>query len=320
MVKFHSLYTHRLSILDLAGLSTETIIAGKAAGSDALGTLGTAAFNALIAADSAFSAKLVTAKSSTLTKQIHDLDVTRDTDLQEIHRTATAASKGSNADRAAAGEKLLAFLKPYHDATDKALMSETAVLNYMHIQYNADPLLLDAAVLLYLDSVFAGLFTANEQLSDLWNERADNDADQSGPSPTSLRRELEKCYDAFCDVTVQNLRLLPTPTREHLFQVMNEIRIKYSRSLPVRLTNANTSVEAIPPQVYTGKPLTPVPPHVFIKTDDDGEFRELLFSVDYFVTYRNNTDVGEARILIHGKGHYTGLYTSTFHIVKAHNI
>jgi hypothetical protein len=43
---------------------------------------------------------------------------------------------------------------------------------------------------------------------------------------------------------------------------------------------------------------------------------ELQFSVDFFVTYRNNTAAGEAKVLIHGKGKYCGSHASTFHIER----
>ncbi|MDR1340611.1 MAG: hypothetical protein LBK58_11265, partial [Prevotellaceae bacterium] len=99
---------------------------------------------------------------------------------------------------------------------------------------------------------------------------------------------------------------------EHLFVVMNEIRIKYHRFMPVKLTDANTSVDTIPVQIYTGQAITPIP-RVSIRKDD-GMFYELSFTVDYYITYRNNKNIGEAKILIHGKGKYSGLYTSTFHI------
>jgi hypothetical protein len=95
---------------------------------------------------------------------------------------------------------------------------------------------------------------------------------------------------------------------------MNEIRIKYSKFLPFKLTNANTSVDTIPIQIYTGKAITPIP-RVFVKKGND-ESVELQFSVDFVVTYRNNTEVGEAKIIVHGKGKYTGSYNSTFHIAK----
>jgi hypothetical protein len=90
MIKFHILDSSRLSIVNLAGLSSETIIAGNAAG-EALGTMETAALVALVAADSTFRAKLIMAKGSPLTEKIHDFDKRRDADFSEIRRTASTA-------------------------------------------------------------------------------------------------------------------------------------------------------------------------------------------------------------------------------------
>jgi hypothetical protein len=311
MTRFHPLYTNKLSIVNLAGLSNETVIAGNAAGGS-LGTLGTAALGALITADSAFRAKLIMAKGSPLTEQIHELDRQRDRDFLEIRRTANAASKSSVTANAAAGQTLVTFLHPYRNVPAEPLMSETSTLDYLSIQFNADTALQNAASVLQLNEVFTHLFFINERVSVLWNERANKDAENSGPSPSSLRSNLEESYNGFCEVVVQSLRLQPSPALEILFPVMNEIRIKYARSLPLRLTDANTSVDAIPAQPYTGKAVTPVP-RVFIKTGA-GKFSELQFSVDFFVTYRNNIEIGEAKIIIHGKGKYGGSHTSSFHI------
>jgi hypothetical protein len=143
------------------------------------------------------------------------------------------------------------------------------------------------------------------------NERALEVAEKNRPSPTSLRKNLETDYHNFCDVTIQTINLQPSAVLENLFPVMNEIRIKYSKSLPLRLTDANTSAAPIDKQQYTGKPITPIP-QVFVKAGDD--VRELRFSVDFTVTYRNNTDVGEAKVIVHGKGKYSGSYKSAFHI------
>ncbi|MDR1170812.1 MAG: hypothetical protein LBK97_08275 [Prevotellaceae bacterium] len=134
------------------------------------------------------------------------------------------------------------------------------------------------------------------------------------PSPTSLRGNLEKCYSNFCNITVRSLNLQYSEALENLFQVMNEIRIKYVKSLPVKLADKNTSVDAIPAQQYTGKSVTPIP-RVYIRTKDD-TFSELQFTVDFFTTYRNNINIGEAQIIIHGKGKYCGSHASTFHIVR----
>jgi hypothetical protein len=311
MIKFHALDTSKLAVVNLAGLSNETIIAGNAAGA-ALGSLGATALSALIISDNAFRTNLITAKSSPITKQIQETDKVRDRSFMEIWRTADAASKSSIAINAAAGQTLVTFLRPYHGVDKEPIMSETSTLNYLHVQYNAGMELQHAAATLQLATVFVNLFIANEQVSNLWNERALEIAEKSGPSPTSLRKNLETDYHNFCEVVVQTLNLQPSAVLENLFTVMNEIRIKYFKSLPVRLTDANTSVAPIDRQQYTGKPITPIP-QVFVKTGDD-DIRELRFSVDFTVTYRNNTDVGEAKVIVHGKGKYSGSYMSTFHI------
>jgi hypothetical protein len=152
------------------------------------------------------------------------------------------------------------------------------------------------------------------QLSNLWNERANEDAQKSGPSPSSLKRNLGKSYNAFCDVVLKTAYLQPSPALDNLFSVMNEIRIKYARSLPGRLNSRNTSTAPIDIQQYTGVAVTPIP-QVFFRTEE-GETVELRFTVDYYVTYRHNIDVGEAQLLIHGKGKYAGHYTTTFHIAQ----
>jgi hypothetical protein len=43
---------------------------------------------------------------------------------------------------------------------------------------------------------------------------------------------------------------------------------------------------------------------------------ELTFAKDFDVTYRNNIEVGEAKLSVHGKGKYTGSYNTTFHIKR----
>jgi hypothetical protein len=311
MIKFNALDTGKLTIVDLAGLSNETIIAGNAA-SASLSPLGTIALNKLIVSDSAFRSRLITSKSSQLTEQINKADKRRDECFYEIRRISSAAAKSSITVNAAAGETLETFLKPYNNAPKEPMMSETSTLKFMQTKYIADQVLQNAAVTLQLSDVFTNMFSSNDQVSALWNARALEDAQKNGPSPSNLRRDLEKCYRSFCDIVVQSLRLQPTTPIENLFGVMNEIRIKYAKFLPTKLTEANTSIESIPTQTYTGKDVTPIP-IVSVKTGDD-KFNELRFSVDYTVTYRNNIDVGEAKIIVHGKGKYQGSYLSTFHI------
>jgi hypothetical protein len=312
--KYNPLDSRGLSVVNTGGLTQETIIAAHAAGTAILGSLGTAALNVLVDADSAFRANLITGKASPLTEQIAQFDKQRDDNYLEIWRTVKTVAKSSFPDKAEAGKLLVDFLKPYHNLAKEPIMSETSTLNYLQTQFNANPTLLAAAATLQLTDIFVNLFATNERVSVLWNERALSEAEKGGPSPSSLKHNLEKAYNGFCNIVLQTLKLQPTPELETLFSVMNEIRIKYAKFLPIKLTNANTVVEPVAIQKYTGKPVTPVA-QVFIKKENN-EFNELLFTVDFYITYRNNVEVGEAQIIIHGKGKYSGRYTSTFHIKR----
>jgi hypothetical protein len=72
-------------------------------------------------------------------------------------------------------------------------------------------------------------------------------------------------------------------------------------------------VKPIEPQVRTGKPITYMPE---LSVEIDGKTVELVFSVDYNLTYRYNTLPGVAEILISGKGRFRGRKGVTFMILR----
>jgi hypothetical protein len=71
---------------------------------------------------------------------------------------------------------------------------------------------------------------------------------------------------------------------------------------------ADSMLAWIPDALYTGSPITPEP----VLTDGD---KILERDVDYTLVYLNNTAIGEASIVITGKGNYTGGIIGTFNIV-----
>ena len=62
------------------------------------------------------------------------------------------------------------------------------------------------------------------------------------------------------------------------------------------------------PYAYTGKSIKPA-----ITVKDGG--KTLREGIDYTVSYRNNKNVGTAKVTVTGKGAYTGTKTATFKIV-----
>jgi hypothetical protein len=66
---------------------------------------------------------------------------------------------------------------------------------------------------------------------------------------------------------------------------------------------------------YTGKPITVIP-KVYYRVEGE-EAVELALGKHFSVTFKNNTEVGTATVIIHGKGDYTGQASTTFNIVRA---
>lgn len=70
--------------------------------------------------------------------------------------------------------------------------------------------------------------------------------------------------------------------------------------------------------VYTGSELTPTV--TVAKTDENGaciEESRLVMGTDYTVAYTNNTDAGDAKVIVTGCGEYIGTLEKTFTINKA---
>ena len=95
----------------------------------------------------------------------------------------------------------------------------------------------------------------------------------------------------------------------------NLVREHYGR-LHARTDIAPAIISPIEAQKYTGKPVFVIPELRLRRLSDDGKeiFLDLIFSVDFTLTYRNNINRGTATLLATGIGKYKGELTTTFNI------
>jgi hypothetical protein len=312
MTRFIALSVSNLRLDDLAGLASETIAVANPQ-TPALGAVGTAKLQVLITVNGTFVSLLNKNRASLLTPQIEEKDRERDGLLAEIKRTAKTARKSSVPATAAAGAKLVDFLTPFWNIGKEPMMSQTTQVTLLTERYTADPDAVMAANTLGLSAIIQSLITANTDLFNLYNERLSETGATDGPSASSLKNEVVAAYDGFCASVEITLSALPSDALQLLFNEMNGIRRKYISKVPVPLDETHTSVAPIAEQTRTGRAITPLP-RVFVQRA--GDLRELVFAQDFTVTYRNNVEVGEAKLLVHGKGKYTGTYATTFHIVN----
>lgn len=313
MIKFIPLHVSHLRLDYLAGLVSETIDMATLQ-KEILGDVGAAKLQTLTAAGNTFFALLNKQYASDLTLQIKEKDRQRDVLFSEIKRTSKSGRKSSLPAHADAGTKMVDFLHPFWNIGKEPIISQTTQINILSTRYAADATLKSAAQTLGIASQMQSLFHTNTALLNLYNERLDEMAAKKGPSASSMKSDVVIAFDEFCRAIEVILSALPSDGLQLLFNEINDLRRKYISGLPARLNRAHTSVAPIPQQTYTGNPVTPLP-RVFFQTGK--ETLELVFAQDFNISYRNNTNVGMAKLLIHGKGKYTGTYETTFHIKRS---
>jgi hypothetical protein len=139
-------------------------------------------------------------------------------------------------------------------------------------------------------------------------------AENNAPSASSIQAQVVKSYRRFSAIVMHIVEVMPSDEIILLLNDMNAVRRKYATNHPIKIEAPQTVVAPIPIQLHTGSPVTPLPRAIY---DNGSEGVELVFSRDFSVTYRNNVAIGEAILILHGKGRYTGQHVVTFHIVEA---
>jgi hypothetical protein len=312
MKKFITLHISHLQLDDLAGLTAETL---RIAPADPilLGEVGMSKRQALDAATSEFVTLMNKERKSLLTPKIAEEDKRRDALFADIKRNASAAAKSPNTEKSDAGKILVTLFEPFWKINTERLMSQTEQLEILKTHYNGNAAARNAATALGLDGEINDLFAANATLVELYNQRLSETALLDGASATSVKEKVVASYDELCVSVEYILSAAPNSDRQALFHAMNDIRRKYISHVPVKLDPAHTSTAPIPVQEYTGKHVTPLP-RVFFQTEK--ETKELVFAQDFTVTYKNNVEVGEAKLYVHDKGKYSGTYDTNFHIAR----
>lgn len=306
--KFHHLHVNHLKLADLAGLVDKTLMVVEPQVS-LLGDTGTKWTVKLRTDQTDMKSDMDKPRSSLLTGEIKQANAICDATLEDIKRSVKAGSKSTIAAKAPAGELLKHFLNAFWDVDKKPIMSQISMTGELLARYTADTALQQAAQTLSIAELFVALSQQNNTLSELYSQRLAEYAG-STPAASDLRLNVEEDYNAVCDVVLRTVNADPSvDALVTLFNQMDSIRKKYSALLPAKIDLAHAITELIPSQIYTGRAITPIPVLYY-----DGQ--ELVFARDFSVTYKNNVEVGEATVIMHGKGKFTGKHIRKFNIIK----
>jgi hypothetical protein len=143
-----------------------------------------------------------------------------------------------------------------------------------------------------------------------------DDAGEAKPKETlaAAQKEAEGIYHKMVPIINGGAALgLSTEFEAFIDKINPEIERLNREFDKGRHSLKDAQIAPIAVQPYTGHPVTP-PVKVFVFTKDGTE--ELIPDKDFYVTFKNNVEVGNARCTVHGKGKYKGSQTITFAIAR----
>jgi len=252
-------------------------------------------------------------RSSPITPQLPDLDKQIKVKYDAMKNSFTAFIRLPGTPKGEAAKLLMPVFKPYWSVMSKSYATQETKLKELRRRISSMGDYLDALTTLELMPTWLEFTALDDTFNDLYEERVKEKA-TAPESASSIKKEVVADYETFCNALELQLATDPTEQLALLFDEVNIVRKIYAPPHRLRLSRKHTSAELIPPQPYFGgKPITPLT-RIFYKADE--ETVELKFTIDYEVSYKNNKDVGDAMMIIHGKGKYRGQFVITFHITR----
>jgi hypothetical protein len=282
---------------------------------DAFGAQGVVLMNALNGAIQAADRSLQKPVSLPQTAEMQALDaerVSRYRHLKAAHKVSL--TDPSPTKREAARRNLILF-GTYGDITRTKITDRTGKITNLI----AD--LLDSGKgqadtnALGLTTTVNGLATVNNQYIAKEEERA-GEATWSIGAPLPVKEALANADEALINLCNHATGVIESSSNRTKFEVFIQTvnNLIHSYNLAVsgknRIDIAEAIVGSIAVQVFTGKPVTPLP-----SVTRNGE--SLYLGVHYIVKYRNNVKPGNGELILQGIGRFKGRKTVTFVILKA---
>ncbi|MDR1865735.1 MAG: DUF6261 family protein [Bacteroidales bacterium] len=211
-----------------------------------------------------------------------------------------------------AARRLKIMLKSYGNVSRKPYNEEAgdvqAIIEQIDGDYAAD------AALVGLDARFAALKSAGTAFVALLEQRDTDRLKKPDHTFQAVRRGIEAAYRDIAAIVNSGAALNLSPEYGAFMDTLNpeieRLNLQFHRA---RRDMSAAQPAPIPPQAYTGAPVTPVPEVRYVTAKGAVA---LKLGRDYNIAYRNNVNAGNAECTFRGKGSYRGSVTVTFAIVR----
>jgi hypothetical protein len=219
----------------------------------------------------------------------------------------------------AAAESLHNRFAAFGHISRKSYEEETVVVNLLIADLNS-PAYSSKITTLGLLSWLAELQAAETEFNQLLALRNVETAQKPQGELREIRRKIDIEYHTMTDrITAADTVDGAATYRPFIDELNAEIKYFNVHNTPSQAKKdigAGNSclVDAVEPQYYTGKAITPVP--IAFYRGGDKPAVELVFSKDFSLGYKNNVETGTASLILRGKGKYRGKKTVSFNIIR----
>lgn len=313
MAKFIIFKVWLMTLKELGGLVSETVTSATPHAA-LLNDESRARFQTLEQIADEFLLRLTTSRSSSHTAKIRTLTKRCYTLYTYIKRMLKTARHSDFPDVAVASAKLIDFYRPFWKIDAIPIVQRMTQFALIAYRYAADPSLEEASETVGIAAPTRELFATNIELQNAYTARLKEQEAMKRPSAYSLRDDVIKAYVGFCSAVEKLLDASPSVGRQLLFEELNDVRRRYLARQPIKISFSNIFITSVPKQEFHGQPCTPVPKVYF---RDGKDLRELTYQTDFVIQYHYNNKVGEARLVVIGKGRYTGRCVTSFQIVRS---
>jgi hypothetical protein len=216
-----------------------------------------------------------------------------------------------------AAKAIDARLHDFGDIRDKPYANEsTAVQILVH---DLQITFKDEIAFLDIIGWVSELDAAEQVFTALFDQRNTELADRVKGDIPKIRHQMESLYRNMNDRIEADVISNGDAKCGEFIKQLNEQVLHYNEqnNPKARKSIEHIVVVPIPVQTYTEEPIIVIPEVHFV--EEGKPAKKLVFSVDFTVTYRDNTKAGTAELIIHGKGAYKGQKVITFNIQEQIN-
>jgi hypothetical protein len=266
------------------------------------------AFYALIVLEG----KLVDAvRASEYTKQLVEVDSRLDRGLVGFTAAVTAYLHHPDANFVKAAERLMMRIKAFRGEIErKAYEEESGAVKIFvaDLQGSYAPQVSQLALGVWVNEIAA----AQNLFEQLFLQRSAENA----AKPQDKLKEVRKQSDAAYRQIIERIEAYTTMNGESVTGIFisrlnDEITYFMDHSHHHAKHDIDkVAVASIPDRIYENKPVIVMPVATF-----DG--RELVFTVDYELSFHDNNAPGTASVTLHGKGAFKGKKTVSFNIIES---